>query len=177
MGAGERSEAYRKRPAACARTPRAYTQPSRAPAHKLEIPPAAGQIQSAPGRHQEVRRSCPLQRKATSFSPAWMERVWTVDIHCVPEQLAKTHLSRSSMLIARRMEGRWEPTAAQSADFGSYLPSSSSKLRSAATGTRSSASYAKTMLRSTPWAFRTSSCARAPNRLRGVALRRVGGRR
>jgi hypothetical protein len=126
MGAGERSEAYRKRPAACARTPRAYTQPSRAPAHKLEIPPAAGQIQSAPGRHREVRRSCPLQRKATSFSPAWMERVWTVDIHCVPEQLAKTHLSRSSMLIARRMEGRWEPAAAQSADFGSYLPSSSS---------------------------------------------------
>ena len=106
-----------------------------------------------------------------------MGRVWTVDIHCVPEQLAKTHLSRSSMLIARRMEGHWEPTAAQSADFGSYLPSSSSKLRSAATGTRSSASYAKTMLRSTPWAFRTSSCARAPNRLRGVALRRVGGRR
>ena len=106
-----------------------------------------------------------------------MERVWTVDIHCVPEQLAKTHLSRSSMLIARRMEGRWEPVATQSADFGSYLPSSSSKLRSAATGTRSSASYAKTMLRSTPWAFRTSSCARAPNRLRGVALRRVGGRR
>ena len=102
--------------------------PSRAalPPTSLEIPPAAGQIQSAPGWHREVRRSCPLQRKATSFSPAWMERVWTVDIHCVPEQLAKTHLSRSSMLIARRMEGHWEPTAAQSADFGSYLPSSSS---------------------------------------------------
>ena len=79
--------------------------------------------------HREGRRSCPLQRKGTSFSPAWMGRVWTVDIHCVPEQLAKTHLSRSSMLIARRMEGRGLPAATQSADFGSYLPSSSSKLR------------------------------------------------
>ena len=122
--------------------------PSRAalPPTGLEIPPAAGQIQSEPGRHREGRRSCPLQRKATSFSPAWMERVWSVDIHCVPEQLAKTHLSRSSMLIGRRMEGRWEPVAAQSAESGSYLPSSSSQLRSAATGTQSSASYAKTML-------------------------------
>jgi hypothetical protein len=102
MGAGERSEAYRKRPAACARIPRAYTQPSSAPAHKPGNPASSRQIQSEPGRHREGRRSCPLQRKGTSFSPAWMERVWTVDIHCVPEQLAKTHLSRSSMLIARR---------------------------------------------------------------------------
>ena len=91
--------------------------PSRAalPPTSLEIPPAAGQIESEPGRHREGRRSCPLQRKGTSFSPAWMGRVWTVDIHCVPEQLAKTHLSQQ-VLDADWEEsggaGRWEPTAA-----------------------------------------------------------------
>ena len=44
-----------------------------------------------------------------------MGRVWTVDIHCVPEQLAKTHLSQQ-VLDADWEEsggaGRWEPTAA-----------------------------------------------------------------
>ena len=58
-----------------------------------------------------------------------MGRVWTVDIHCVPEQLAKTHLSQQVLDADWEEAGgghRWEPTAAQSADFGSYLPGSSS---------------------------------------------------
>ena len=75
------------------------------------------------------------------------------------------------------MEGGSEPVATRSAEFGGYLPSSSSQLWSTATGTQSSASYAKTTLRSAPWAFQTSSWPLAANRLRGLALRVVGGRR
>ena len=86
----------------------------------------------------------------------------SVDFHHAAEQLAKTHLGTSSMLIGRRMDGRWEPVAAWSAEFGSYLPSSYYQLQSTAAGAQSSASYAKTMLRSAPWAFRKSSCPRAP---------------
>jgi len=53
MGVGERSEAYRKRPAACARIPRAYTQPSSAPAHRPGNPassrPDPERARTAPG--------------------------------------------------------------------------------------------------------------------------------
>ena len=34
-----------------------------------------------------------------------MGRVWTVDIHCVPEQLAKTHLSQQVLDADREEDG------------------------------------------------------------------------
>ena len=171
MGAGERSEAYCKRPAACARIPRAYTQPSSTPAHKPGNPASSRpdpERQDGTGRAAEA---VPCRERGHLFRQrGWDACGLSIFTACRSSWPKLTSVSRSSMLIGRRLEGSPRPRRAQIS--AAIYQAAAASSRSAATDTRSSASYAKSTLRSAPWASHTSSCPRPTASGVSVALRR-----